>query len=243
VIGLVLAAGAGRRLGELTENLPKTLLPVRGDTSILELTLTNLAAVGLSEVAIVTGFAAHRIQRLLPELQERCGLVLEMVHNDRALEWNNAYSLWCARALFSQDVLLCNGDTLHPVQVEQALLAATGPALQLGVETHKTLAHEEMKVYLDERGYLHRISKSLDPRRANGEYMGVSRIGSRIGQELASALKATFERDPGLYYEDGYQELVDRGCEVGTTDIGEVDWVEVDDAVDLARAREIACRS
>jgi choline kinase len=243
VIGLVLAAGAGRRLGELTDDLPKTLLPVKDGTSILELTLTNLAGVGLTEVAVVTGFAAHRIEALVPELQERCGVTLELVFNPKAIEWNNAYSLWCARSLFSQDVLLCNGDTLHPRQVEERLLASSGPALQIGLETRKALAEEEMKVYLDEGGHLVRISKGLDPARADGEYMGVSRIDAGAGDDLAAALKTTFERDPGLYYEDGYQELVDRGVVVGTVDIGAVEWVEVDDPTDLARARDIACRS
>ena len=49
-------------------------------------------------------------------------------------------------------------------------------------------------------------------------------------------------RDPGLYYEDGFQEYADRGGHVGVAPIGAVDWAEVDDHRDLERAREIACR-
>ena len=41
---------------------------------------------------------------------------------------------------------------------------------------------------------------------------------------------------------DGFQELVARGETVRTAPIGSVDWVEVDDDADLARAREIAWR-
>jgi hypothetical protein len=63
-----------------------------------------------------------------------------------------------------------------------------------------------------------------------------------VGEDLADALEATWRRDPSLYYEDGFQELVDRGGEVLTAPIGAVEWVEVDDGQDLARAREIACR-
>ena len=61
-------------------------------------------------------------------------------------------------------------------------------------------------------------------------------------EELADALKATFERDPQLYYEDGYQELVDRGFRVDVAPIGEVSWVEIDNHDDLAKGREIACQ-
>ena len=41
------------------------------------------------------------------------------MHNDRAEEWNNAYSLWLAREYFAGGVLLVNGDTVHPVSVEK----------------------------------------------------------------------------------------------------------------------------
>ena len=46
--------------------------------------------------------------------------------NDRAEEWNNAYSLWLARDHFAAGALLVNGDTVHPVSVEKTLLAAAG---------------------------------------------------------------------------------------------------------------------
>jgi len=36
VIGMVLAAGAGRRLQPWTETVPKTLVPVDGDRTILD---------------------------------------------------------------------------------------------------------------------------------------------------------------------------------------------------------------
>jgi len=51
---------------------------------------------------------------------------------------------------------------------------------------------------------------------------------------------ATWERDPNLYYEDGYQELVNRGGKVAVAPIGAVDWVEVDNHDDLEKARRIA---
>ena len=50
MIGIVLAAGAGRRLRPDTDVLPKTLLPVAGRTTILDIALRNLAAVGLTEI-------------------------------------------------------------------------------------------------------------------------------------------------------------------------------------------------
>lgn len=246
MIGLVMAAGASRRLRPDTDHMPKTLLPVDGPATILDIALRNLSAAGLSDVVVLVGYAATAVAERVPDLERRHGVALELVHNDRAEEWNNAYSLWLARDHFARGLLLVNGDTVHPVSVEQTLLAAgeahQGADLILAVDDVKKLADEEMKVVFDERGLLTRITKQMDPADAHGEYIGATLIAPAAGDRLADSLEATWRRDPGLYYEDGYQELADRGGVVLGAPIGEVEWVEVDDHRDLQRAREIASR-
>jgi len=242
VIGMVLAAGAGSRLGDETADLPKTLLGVDGDRTILDIALGNFAHVGLTDAVIVTGHAHDRLAERVPALERHHGLKLELVYNEKALEWNNCYSLWCARAAFAEGVLLANGDTVHPASVEESLLAARGPELLIAVDDVKPLGAEEMKVHVTGDGYLDRINKALDPATAQGEYIGVTLIEPAAAEPLAAALEATWRRDTTLYYEDGFQELADRGGRVGIAPIGAVEWVEVDDHVDLARAREVACR-
>jgi choline kinase len=241
VKGLVLAAGQAQRLRPLTAELPKTLLPVAGDQTILDLTLANLRAVGIEDVVVVTGFAAERIEERVPALERGHGVRLELVRNDRP-EWNNAYSLWVAREAFGAGALLVNGDTVHPVGVEERLLDARGPGLVLAVDDEKPLGEEEMKVLLSSEGGLERIHKGVDPAAAQGEYIGLALIEPSAAEALAAALEATFRRDTTLYYEDGFQAYADAGGEVRAAPIGTVAWVEVDDHDDLARAREIACR-
>ncbi|MGO9083014.1 MAG: sugar phosphate nucleotidyltransferase [Streptosporangiaceae bacterium] len=248
MIGMVLAAGMGRRLRPDTDELPKTLLPVDGPDTILDIALRNLAAAGLTDVVVVVGFAAAAVADRAEVLERRYGITLELVYNDRALEWNNAYSLWLAREHFGQGVLLLNGDTVHPVSVEKTLLAARGSEtgrsadLILALDDVKSLGEEEMKVILSPSGLMARISKQIAPADAHGEYIGASLISPRAAVSLADALEATWRRDPGLYYEDGYQELAERGGEIVAAPIGDIDWVEVDNHEDLRRAREIAPR-
>ncbi|MET4646072.1 choline kinase [Streptomyces atratus] len=244
MIGLVLAAGAGRRLRPYTDTLPKALVPVDGEKTVLDLTLANFAEVGLTEVAIVVGYRKEAVYERKAALEAKYGLTLTLVDNDKAEEWNNAYSLWCARDVLARGVILANGDTVHPVSVEKTLLAArgNGQKIILALDTVKNLADEEMKVITDGDKGVRRITKLMDPATATGEYIGVTLIEPEAAAELADALKATFERDPDLYYEDGYQELVNRGFTVDVASIGEVTWVEIDNHDDLAKGREIACQ-
>jgi choline kinase len=245
---MVLAAGAGRRLRPDTDKLPKALLPVDGQVTILDIALRNLAAVGLRDIVIVVGYAADAILDQTTRLERDHGVRLTLVDNDRAEEWNNAYSLWLAREHFAAGALLVNGDTVHPVSVEKTLLTAAqaqgdAPAgLILAVDDVKRLAEEEMKVIISADGLITRITKLMDPGLAYGEYIGATLIGASAAAPLAAALETTWRRDPSLYYEDGFQELADRGGAIAIAPIGEVEWVEVDNHDDLRRAREIAAR-
>ena len=242
MIGMVLAAGAGRRLQPLTDDLPKTLLQIDDERSILDLAIANLKQVGIEDVVVVTGFAAARVDERKPELEKRYGVQLELVENPKAEIWNNAYSLWCARHSFGEGVLLVNGDTVHPAAVEERLLASRGEDIVIAIDDDlDRLNDESMKVGLSEEGFMRRITKQLPMADARGEYIGLTLIEPAAAEPLAEALEATWKRDPQLYYEDGFQEFVDRGGIVGTAPIGAVDWVEVDDHDDLGRARELAC--
>jgi choline kinase len=241
MLGMVLAAGAGRRLRPYTDTLPKALVPVDDETTILDLTLSNFSKVGLKDVAVIVGYKSEAVEERKKDLESRHGVNLELIFNDKAEEWNNAYSLWCAKDLFSQGFLLANGDTVHPVGVQETLLANRGPAILLAVDTVKKLAEEEMKLTIDCAGNLAKITKLMDPQSAFGEYIGLTLVEPEAAEKLTSALETTWKLNPDLYYEDGYQEYVDRGGVINLQPIGEVSWVEVDNHDDLAKARSIAC--
>ncbi len=249
MIGLVLAAGAGRRLRPYTDSLPKALVPVgpagiEDSITVLDIALGNFAEIGLTEVAIIVGYAKEAIYERREALEEKYGLKITLIDNDKAEEWNNAYSLWCGRDAIKHSVILANGDTVHPVSVEKTLLAARGDGKKiiLAVDTVKSLADEEMKVVVDPAKGMTKITKLMDPAEASGEYIGVTLIEGEAADELGDALKTVWETDPQQFYEHGYQELVNRGFRIDVAPIGDVQWVEIDNHDDLAKGREIACR-
>jgi choline kinase len=226
----------------VTDNLPKALLPIADGRSILEYTLANFAALGLKSVALVVGYQAKVVADRVPSLASTYGLDITLVHNDRAEEWNNAYSLWCARRLLQDGAVVVNGDTLCHREVIGWLMASDGTGVTLAVDRRENLSSEDMKVQSNERGDILRISKQIDPTQADGEFIGVSLIDHASAQELIACLDETWHRDPNLFYEDGFQLVIERGSRVKSISTQGHPWIEVDTPADLEQARIVACQ-
>jgi choline kinase len=239
MIGIVLAAGGGTRLRPLTDELPKTLLEVGDGCTILDVAVANLAAAGLERVVVVTGHGAAAIDDRVDALEHATGATVETWFNPHHADRNNAYSLWCCREAWRDGALLVNGDTVHDPQVQRRLLEAPPAPVVLALDDEKTLGDEEMKVTTDTDGTVRRITKAMDPAEADGEYIGVARVGPEGSDDLADALEHAFTEDPGRWYEDGFQVFADRGGRVTTVAVGDLPWVEVDDHDDLRRARAL----
>src|SRR5690606_6092742 len=137
-------------------------------------------------------------------------------------DWNNAYSLWLARHAFRDGALLVNGDTVHPVSVEKTLLSNRGDGVCLAVDSAKALTDEAMKVRLDAADRVTQITKQMPVATAQGEYIGAAVIEAAVADDLTRCLADTWGRDPGLYYEDGFQLLADRTRSVRAARLGTV---------------------
>ncbi len=58
---VILAAGKGKRMGDLTTDIPKPMLKI-GDKPILEHIVEGLISAGISEIFIITGYQAESIE-------------------------------------------------------------------------------------------------------------------------------------------------------------------------------------
>src|SRR3546814_19023899 len=66
--------------------------------------------IGLTEVAIIVGYRKEAVYERREALEQKYGVKITLIDNDKAEEWNNAYSLWCGRDAIKHSVILANGD-------------------------------------------------------------------------------------------------------------------------------------
>ncbi len=104
---LLLAAGMGTRLAPLTYALPKCLVPVSG-TPILGRLVRALNGHGIDRLVIVAGYRAERIRAYLGDTFG--GISVEYVVSPLFATTNTLYSLWLARHLIDEPLLLFESD-------------------------------------------------------------------------------------------------------------------------------------
>lgn len=125
---LLLAGGFGTRLGELTKETPKPILPIAGKP-FLKYLLWNLKRHGITRVLISTGYLADKIEEALGD-GSAFGMELGYLVEKQPLGTGGATKF--ASEYMDEEFFVLNGDTLYDVNY-WAVFAALGPEDELAM--------------------------------------------------------------------------------------------------------------
>jgi choline kinase len=236
---VILGAGQGKRLLPLTATSPKCLIPVHG-RSILEWQLGELARCGIERAVVVTGFAAAEVDALLAARPP--APLVETLYNPFFAVADNIASCWMVRTEMTEDFLLLNGDTLFEAPVLQRLLAAPTRPVTLAIDRKAAYDADDMKVSFAGSRLL-RVGKQLPLEDADGESIGMMVFRADGPALFRAALERALQRPEALkrWYLSVIDELAQEG-HVSVVSIQGLQWVEIDRAEDLDRARVLTAR-
>ncbi len=117
---VILAAGMGKRLKELTKNNTKCMVKVNG-VSLIDRMLHQIEALGLSRIIIVVGYEGNKLIDYISTLH--ISTPIEFIENPIYDKTNNIYSLSLAKdCLCREDTLLFESDLIFEDSVLEALL-------------------------------------------------------------------------------------------------------------------------
>jgi L-glutamine-phosphate cytidylyltransferase len=219
---IIIGAGRGSRLEHLTEEIPKTLVPVMG-RPILEWVLEALAAGGFTrkDVLFICGYRAEVIKARYPEFT--------YVEN-RDWENNNILlSLMTAREHLKDGFVSTYADIIYRGAIVSGLVASAHDKV-LGCDTdwrrryvgrtrHPETDAEKMRAEGDK---IIELSRTIPSEAAAGEFIGVAKFSSNGAAELCDAFdrvrarfagqvfreKRTFEK---AYLIDLFQDMIEKG--------------------------------
>ncbi len=241
---IVLAATQGAEFGALTESVPKCMLDVRGQPLLRRL-VSTFNDCGVRKVTVVRGFAKEAIDLA----------AIDTVDNDDFASTGEAASLACAADRLEGDCLVCYGDTLFRRYIVEALLEAEGDVVLAADALWRERGArrpEQMNdlvscsrpftgAYLDDEPVdLVGIGPELAAERVDGEWIGVVRLSGH-GAALVRAELEAMRADKSLgqaSLPDLFARLVAGGHTVRVVYVAG-HWFNVNDAFDLARARNV----
>ena len=256
---IIVAAGAGSRLSELTKDTPKSLLDVNGK-SILERQISVFKKLGISDITVIIG----------PHTEKFTFKNISFIQDKNYLEHDILSSLMLAHSIMYDDVIVSYGDVIFDEHVLQPLINFKG-SIGLCIDFNWEKNYDGRKLRLKQEATTVQIKNNMctkivdgrelakskikgDLKYSNyerqklGEFVGLMRLskhGSTVFikryEELINSHIGSFHDAPSIsqaYFTDMLQELIDSGVEILPIPV-QGKWCEIDTVEDLKRAEDM----
>ena len=242
--GIVLAATRGSALGPLTEDKPKCMVEIQGQPLLRRLT-RSLRQSGVRDVAVVRGYAKDAVD--LPNLT--------YIDNDAFETTGEAASLATAIDRLTGDTVIAYGDILFRRYILDALVETEGDIVLAvdGMWRERTDRSENSgrdlvrcsrpfsPSFIEDDPVLFEgiVADANDADDCTGEWIGIARL-SKKGAELVRKELEAMKSDGTLETADLatlFARLADAGNAPHVHYVAG-HWLDVNDAFDLARARD-----
>ncbi len=241
---VILAAGLGSRLRPITNDVPKSMVPVNG-IPMIDRMISRIVEAGIDDIIVVSGYLHQVLVDHLAACDIPAARSALVIHNERFSDWGNFYSLLVAKdQLKGQSFIKLDGDVVMDNKLLPTLLSQSGElvlAVERSAVLDNTIGDEEMKIACDDNGRVHTLSKQIVPSDAAGESIGIEKVDACISEELFTELHAMIAAgETDDYYERAYQHMIDKGLQCAIADITGCAWCEVDTSEDLEQAAKLA---
>ena len=218
---IILAAGLGSRLRPLTDDRPKALVVVNGE-SFFERQLRQLRSAGVDLITVVTGYRAEAFEPWRDDPD------LTFVFNEHYHDRNNLWSMYLVRDRLPASFVL-EGD----IRLVEGIIPTSAPLESCVFTGWRDDMKNEWVVHAGDNGGV----QSIIPSSGSGWILaGMSFWTERDGSMMAKLLEASVLQ-PGweqLFWDDVYRLNLDR-LDLHALRIGPKDWVEIDSLEDKFR--------
>lgn len=229
VEAVILAAGMGRRLG----NISKPLLEFGGET-LIERTISCFHELGIENVTVVTGFKEEAVRETV---SDRFETDVQFVSNPDYAESGSGDSLRRAANVFAgSPTIVVDADILYDPAVLPNLI--NGPKENVAlVDPRSSFTGEEVCVFAEERRAVGLGKDMRDPDSYTGEALGMYRFSAEASEALARVLKEHVEhKGKEIEHEEVFNSILSE-VSLQIQEIPPVPWIEIDTEADLKRAR------
>ncbi|MCR4688274.1 MAG: NTP transferase domain-containing protein [Saccharofermentans sp.] len=145
MIALILNSGLGKRMGSYTKEHPKCMTEITDKDTIISRQLRLLAKMGIRGAVITTGPFTDVFEDYVRALDT--GLDISFVNNPIYDKTNYIYSIYMARELLDDDILLMHGDLVFDETVLEGIYGFGGSCV--AVSSTLALPEKDFKAVIE----------------------------------------------------------------------------------------------
>jgi choline kinase len=241
VKALILAAGLGRRLGELTRDRTKAMVEVGGRMLVLR-ALDALRAAGVRHTVLVIGHGGAALRAALASYPAE--MRIDFVENPVYADTNNIYSLWLAReTLASDDTLVLESDLIFDPSLIADVLADPSANLAV-VAPFKPWMDGTVTLLDDNDGVVSVVPRTAFDWSVSGRYfktVNIYKFSKAFSQNLYLPFLEAYIRAFGRsrFYEQVLAVIATMGHGELRAHRTARAWYEIDDIEDLRNAETL----
>ena len=236
---ILYVAGRSVRLGAALTAGHKVLLEF-GGMSLLERHLMHLANLSITQLTVVTGFAAEQVRACFPELSRKYQVEIAELHNPDFTE-GSVLSMNVSLPVLErlrEPVLLMDGDVLYGERMLARLVQSPTRTAMLVDRNFSTADDDPVLVPMRGGKPFDFVKKWKGEAVTIGESVGFFKIAAEDLPVLVSETKLRSARSRSDSYDDVIRALVQRGL-FGAEDVTGLPWTEVDFPEDINYARDV----
>lgn len=229
-----MAAGIGKRLQPLTNKIPKPLIKINGEVSILERIIESLRENQIRDIVITTGPFEEKIKKLVKEKFPE--LNVSYVYNPDYAQTNYIYSLWLAKeATQNTDIVLIHGDMVYDFKLMERIINEDKSCVL--VKENGDLPQKDFKARI-ENGLITKIGVDVFGKETRACMPLYKLTESDYKEWLKEIEKFIKENKLQFYAEDAFNRVSDK-IKLYPLYYNDNLCMEVDNFDDLEKAREL----
>ena len=184
---IILAAGMGSRMKNLTANQPKCFLKING-ISLIERLINQLKKLKVKDISIVTGYKANKFN-----LKN-----INLFYNKDYKTTNMFYSLMKAKKKLSKDTLIIYSDILLSTNVLKKMIT-TKKEFAIAVDTDwrkywkfrfDKILEDLESLKINKKGFIQEIGKTTKSlKNIDARYIGIIKTSKNINKKIISIWK------------------------------------------------------
>ena len=216
---IILAAGTGSRMKDLTSNHPKCMLKLKGKT-IIEHQINLLNKCGVNDIHVITGYKEDKIRDLL---KQKCSFY----YYPNFRETNNLYTLNQYINLLNEECLILFSDVLIS-EISMKNLLRDNSDFSLLVDISKC-DESTMRIIINENKITD-IGSHIIPKNGNGNFIGIAKYSVNAVKFLKKMISELCSDKNNLndYYTLAISKLAKQEIPINYVDVNRMPWLEID---------------